>query len=324
MKRINKNLVTFVVLISVLGISFVMVLMKLLPLAQHTSYYCQSLINSFSMSISHYILAIPFILLFMLLTITITKLLIILAKAQFLKIKLMKKSHVNTSFSTLLEKLQLTDKTYFIESNKQFAFCLGIRSPKIYISTSLVNLLSTQEVEAVLRHERYHLNNRDTLTMLVALIGESLFPFLPLISDVLHNYRIEREIKADQEAIRGLGDEKPLIAVFKKMLGVPSVAMASVVAIADRDTLEPRILKLVKKNTHFKKFKLKNLIISVFSIFVMGIVILFPVQAFEMHYQGQDIMMICSNKSSCINACKQEYATEKVNHSQDSLYSPIK
>ncbi|OGE17966.1 hypothetical protein A2769_02015 [Candidatus Daviesbacteria bacterium RIFCSPHIGHO2_01_FULL_37_27] len=324
MIRINKNLIAFAGLISLLGVSTLIVLQKLIPFAKHTSYYCQSLVNSFSMPISHYVGAIPFVLLFIFSAVAAIKLFIILIKAQFLKRNLIKKSRTDPSFSALLEKLQLTNKTYLVESNKQFAFCLGIRTPKIYISTALTSLLSIQEVEVVLRHERYHLENRDSLTMIIASIGESLLPFFPLLSDFLHNYRIEREIKADQEAILGLGDEKPLIAVLKKMLRTPSVAMVSVAAIADQDTLEPRILKLIKKETHFKKFKVKHVVVSVFSAFVMGAIVLSPVQAFEVHHQGQDVMMICPHGSLCMNACKQEYPTENPNHSEDILYSPMK
>lgn len=227
-----------------------------------------------------------------------------------------------TSFRILLEKLQLTSKTYLIESEKQFAFCLGVRSPKIYISTSLVDILTSQELEAVLRHEYYHLVNRDTLTMLIASIGESLLPFFPLFSDFLHNYRIEREIKADAEAIRGLGDEKPLIAVLKKLLAKPSVAMVGVSAIADQDTLEPRIRALVKKGFHFKKFKVLHIFISLCSVFVMGVIALSPVQAIEFRHKGEDAMMVCPNNNECVNACRQNYSTNKKNYTEDRMYTP--
>lgn len=324
MIKINKNLITFIGLISLLGFSSLVVLQKLLPFAKHTSYYCQSLISSFSMPISHYIGAIPFVLLFMFLVVATVKLLVILIKAQFLKRRLIKKSRTNSSFSVLLEKLQLTDRTYFIESNKQFAFCLGVRSPKIYISTSLVSLLNSQELEAVLRHERYHLDNRDTLTMLIASISESLLPFFPLFSDFLYNYRIEREIRADAEAIQGLGDKKPLIAVLKKLLRTPAYAAVTASSIADHDTLEPRIRALIKQDFHFRKFKAKHIVISIFSIFVMSLIALAPVQAVEIHHMGEDVTMICPNDIECINACKRQHATPRENHSEDLLYSPMK
>ena len=324
MIRINKNLVIFSGLISLLGTSVLVFLQKLSPLISHTTYYCQSFINSLSFSIPYYLGFIPFLLFFAFLFVAIIKLLTIYIKVRLLRKKLLRNCKYNTSFTMLLKKLQLTKKAYLIKNKKQFAFCLGVRKPKIYISTALLSILDEREIEAVLRHERYHLENRDTLTMIVVSIGESLLPFFPLLSDLLHSYRVEREIKADQEAILGLGDEKPLIAVLKKLLGTPSVAMVSVAAIADHDTLEPRILRLVQKEFHFKRFKVKHILISIFSAFVMGVIVFSPVQAFEVHHQGQDVMMICPRGSSCINACKQEYPTEKANHSENLLYSPMK
>lgn len=324
MIRVNKNLLTFLGLIFLLGISSAMVLQKLSPFAVHTSYYCQSVVNAFTTPISHYIGAIPFILLFILLAVAMTKLLFVLVRVQFLKKNLIKNSFKKSSFTTLLDKLQLTDKTYLIKDKKQFAFCLGIQNPKIYISTGMLKLLTLQEVEAVLRHERYHLNNRDTLTMLVASIGESLLPFFPLISDILHNYRIEREIKADQEAVQGLGNDRPLLSVLRKLLTATSLPMVSAAAIADQGTLEPRILMLVKKDTQFKRFKPAHILISLCSVFIMSAITLSPVQAFEVHYEGKDVVMICPAGESCINACKQEYSTHTEDHSEEILYSPMK
>lgn len=217
----------------------------------------------------------------------------------------------------------MINKTYLIESEKQFAFCLGIRSPRIYISTSLVNGLTIQEVEAVLRHERYHLNNRDTLTMLIASIGGSLLPFFPITSDFLYNYRVEREIRADADAVQGLGDEEPLISVLKKLLRTPAYAAVTASSIADHDTLEPRIQALIKKDVDFKKFKIKHVFISLVSVFIMSIITLAPVQAMEIHHEGVDTMMLCPNNEICINACRKIYSPTKKNYSEDTMYTPM-
>lgn len=318
MISINKNLVTFLILITLLGTFAILSLQKLLPFAKHTSYYCQSLVNSFSFSISHYIGYIPFLLIFALLFVATIKLLIILSKAHYLKKKLLRKTRTNAQFTKVLKKLHLRETTHLIESNKKFAFCLGLRNPKIYISTSLVTVLSREELEAVLRHEKYHMDNRDSLTMLVASIGESLLPFFPLLSDFLRNYRIEREIKADQVAIQGLGDEKPLIGVLKKLLDTPSVATVSVTAIADHDTLEPRILMLLKNNFQYKHFRLKHIVISSISVCIMSLIMLSPVHAVAVPHQGQDVIMICPSGEACLNSCKKEYSPEK-NYSEDII-----
>ncbi|MBI4096855.1 MAG: M56 family metallopeptidase [Candidatus Levybacteria bacterium] len=251
------------------------------------------------------------------------KLLMVYVKVSLFRKKLIENVRSNIAFNTLLKKLDLTAKTYLVESEKQFAFCLGIRKPKIYVSNGLLAMLTTQEMEAVLRHEQYHLNNRDTFIMLIASISESLLPFFPLISDLLHNYRIEREIKADAEAIGGLGSEKPLISVLKKLLNTPSLALATTAAIADQDTLEPRIRALVKKDFHFKKFKAKHIFISILSVFVMSIITFAPVQAVEVNHMGENVMMICPNDNECLNACRQEYSANKKNYSEDRMYTPV-
>lgn len=321
MIRINKNLIIFTSLIFLLGGSVLVFLQKLSPLLSHTIYYCQSIINSLSMPIPYYLGAILFILLSVFLLIAVVKLFVLYIKIQLFRKKLIKNLKSNEGFILLLEKLTLTNKTHLIESEKQFAFCLGIRRPKIYISTNLVNTLTIQELEVVLRHERYHLKNRDILIMLVTSIGQSLLPFLPLISDFLHNYKIEREIQADKEAVRGIGDSYPLISVLKKLLRTPSLTAIAVSAIADEDTLESRIKALVKKDYRFKKFKVKNVIISLVSVFIMGIIMLAPVQAVGIHHEGEDAMMICPHDDTC-NVCKQKYSINKKNYTEDVRYSP--
>lgn len=323
MIRINKNLIIFTSLIFFLGWSVLVSLQKLSPLVFRAIYYCQSFISSLSLPIPYYLAALPFLSVFVVLIIALLRLSVIYIKVQHLRKKLIANVQSHASLNKLLRKLALVDKTYFIESKKQFAFCLGIRRPKIYISTNLVNALTIQELEAVLRHERYHLNNRDTLTMLIASIGESLLPFFPLLSDLLYNFRIEREIQADKAAVQGQGSQEPLISVLKKLLRAPSLARVAVSAIADEDTLELRIKALVKNDYRFKKIKVKHVIISLVSVFIMSIIMLAPAQAVEVRHMGEDAAMICPNKSECLNSCKQKYSIQRKNYSEDRIYTPI-
>lgn len=323
MIRINKNLFIFAGLIFLLGIFPLLSLQKLSPLISHTVYYCQSFINSLSLPIPYYLGAIPFMFVSIVLFIAVLRLSTIYIKVHFLRKSLIGNVKSNTSFNMLLEKLQLADKTYFIENEKRFAFCLGVRSAKIYVSTGLLTCLTIEELEVVLRHERYHLNNRDTLTMLIASIGESLLPFFPIFSDILANFRIEREIKADAEAIQGLGNKEPVISVLKKLLSVSSMTFATASAIADRDTLEPRILALVKKDFHFRRFKMRRILVSVASVLLMSVIMLTPVQAVEVHHKGEDVVMICPSNNECLNSCKQIYSANKKNYSENRIYTPV-
>lgn len=322
MIKVNKNLLIFVSLIVGLGASSILFLEKLIPFAKHTSYYCQSIINSFSIPKSHFLGMLPFILLSLFALIACIKLLFLLIRVRILKRNVVHKRL--KKLSLLLHKHKLIDTTYLINSKKHFAFCLGIKNPKIYISTGMVTLLSVKELEIVLLHEKYHMDNNDTLTTLVASIGESLLPFFPILSDLLYNYRIEREIRADAKAIETLGIKKPLLSALKKLLSSDPVSVIPSAAIADQDTLELRILKLTKRKVYLRKYKIQRVMLSIVSAALISAVAFSPVYAVEVHHDGQDVMMICSGKDSCFNSCREEYPYEREVHRGKLLYSPAK
>ncbi|MGI8419527.1 MAG: M56 family metallopeptidase [Candidatus Levyibacteriota bacterium] len=324
MIRVNKKLCIFLGLFIVLGTSTLLALQRLLPLINHTVYYCQSIMNSLSLPLPNYLGLIPFFIFFAFIMIAFIKLIILYTKVQLSKKQLLKNSQQNTELLTLLKKTYLQNKTFLIHSEKYFAFCLGFRNPKIYISTSLVNSLSHKEIEAVLYHERYHLKNKDTVTMLIASVGESLLPFFPLFSDFLRNFRIEKEINADNEAIKELGSPEPLISALRKFLSIPSVTIATASAIADYDTLEPRINSLLEKKETIKIYKLRHILISIFSLLAMSIITITPVQAMEFHNKGEDAMMICPQNNACLAMCKQLYRSDKKTYNKSINYTPTK
>ena len=325
MIRINKSIPLLIVAPFLLGGLSFLVLQKLLPFVSHTVYYCKSIINALSLSIPQHITIIPLILILLFIIGVVVKLCITYVRVQLMKSTLIKKRISLTTFSILLEKLDLVNKTHFIKSEKRFAFCLGIRSPKIYISTGLISQLSKKEIEAVLRHEQYHLENHDTLTMIIASVSHSLFPFFPLLGDLINKYRVEREIQADKFAVRKIGDSYPLISALKKLLSFPTFEAAAVASIADKDTLEPRIYALIKKEISFKKeFQLKHIAVSILSLFVIGFIIIAPVRAFEIHNEGENVMMLCPHGEECVIVCQQGYMKGQKNYSGNKLFSPSK
>lgn len=333
MIRINKNLAIFSGLFLFLGAILFFTLQKFTPLVGHITYYCQSLLIDANMvPIPYYLSMIPFALLFIILAISVIKFLVLNIKVQFLKFKLKGSVAIDTSTYKLISRLGLQDKAILVKSDKQFAFCLGVRMPKIYFSTGLLTQLSQKELEAVLLHEQYHLENYDTFTMIVASVAQSLFPFFPLINDLINKYRIEREIAADKFAVDKLADKYILISALKKLLAFPTVQAAPVAAIADQDTLEPRIYSLVNKPYVKRHFKLKHAFITLFSCLVLAAVIVMPVHAKELHHEEHDVMMLCTD-GECMNSCTSEKNLNKlyseipgteVNQSISSQpYSPI-
>lgn len=186
---------------------------------------------------------------------------------------------------------------YVINSSKPFAFCFGIIRPKVYISNKLKSLLTKKELEVVIAHENYHLKSHDTITLTLANFFESLFPYFPIISDVIKHYRIERELMADQFAILESGGNKDLVNVLKKLLKFrPSFSYAGIPTIAEIDTLEPRINKLINNQHFVKKFKLRNLIISFMSVLILVTLAIIPIKTAEVHTRGGDTVVLCVDK----------------------------
>lgn len=316
MIRINKNLAIFSGLFLLLGTSLLFTLQKLSPLIGHVTYYCQSILVEANMiPIPYYLSVIPFILLFIVLAISFIKFLVLSIKVQFLKLRLKGNITVKHETNKLIKHLGLKDQAILVKSDKQFAFCLGVRNPKIYFSTGLASHLTIKELEAVLRHEQYHLENHDTFTMIIASVAHSLFPFFPLVSDLIKKYRIEREIAADKFAVSRIGDQYPLISALKKLLAFPTVESVALAAIADQDTLEPRIYSLVNKPYIRRQFRIRHLLITLFSSAVLAIVLVMPVHAKELHHEDHDVMMLCTD-GQCMNSCTSEENLNK-------LYSEI-
>lgn len=237
---------------------------------------------------------------------TAIKLVVSYIKVGSFRGKLLAQTEPNEVFDQLVTRLGLQGRAFLIENSKPFAFCHGIRHPKIYLSTALFTMMSASELEAILRHEQYHLEHKDPFIMLLAEIAKSLFPFFPLLSDLIHNYQIEREIKADYQATHDLGTSKPLVSVLKKLLRSEQIEQyAFAPAIADHETLEMRIKALINKDYYFMKFSIVNIFISIVSVGAFMIVAMAPIQAVEMDNQGSDVMMVCLQNDSCVAWCKE-------------------
>lgn len=304
--RLNHNLLRFTGLFLLLSLMVLATSGKYLPLLlTHTLYYCQSLISSFSFRLPGYSGVILLTLLLCLLTVSAGKLVVTFIRVQILRKKLTSQITSSGTFRQLLKKTGLGGNAFLVKDNEPFAYCFGIKHPQIYISTTLASRLTQRELTTVLLHEKYHLENRDTLTMFVASMVESLFPFFPLISDLINRFRLDREIRADQVAVAGIGQTRPLVSVLKKfILFEPPHLPAFASTLAESDTLEIRINALLKRNVSYKKFSRVKLAVSVLSSLVLTGLFIAPVRAVELHHHEGKVMMVCLQDSECTAWCK--------------------
>lgn len=315
MKRINKGLILIsgIALFSV--IFLVVSIQKFSPLVNHVAYYCKSFVDTNMVQIPYFLTIIPIALICMILAISCLKFLILSFKVQLLKRTLKGKITGIKTANRLIQQLGLSDTTLIVKSSDKFAFCLGIRNPKIYISTGLISQLTMKELEATLRHEEYHVKNKDSVTSIIASVVYSLSPLFPLLRDFMKWHRIEREIQADKYAVEKVGDPSPLISVIRKFIAFPTMEMGARVSIADQDTLEPRICSLINKEYKKKQIKLAHVFFTLVASVVIGIVVVFPVHATEIHHEDHDVIMVCTS-GECMNSCMTEQNLQK-------LYSEI-
>ncbi len=296
MKQSHSLLFFVLIAVALLG-AVLAVLRKLAPtsltsLASH----CQIITQSLGFHLPHLLWPLTIALSAFIIITTAAKAISGMAKGWRLTRDLSKNLILQNRFIKVTTKLDLPTRAFLVESERLFAFCLGIFNPKIYVSTKLVNTLSYSELEVVLRHEKYHLDHHDGLVLLLARLTQSLFPILPILADFGRNYCIEREIRADWEATADASSRRELISVLRKLLILEPTDLAFSPAIADHDSLEPRIKALVARNYGFKKYQLANVIISLLSVSILAGIIFAPVQAVELHNRDQDVMLVCVSK----------------------------
>lgn len=302
--KISKYPIIFTSLLTVLVGLFSFVFVKYSPfLFKSLIYHCEHLDCSrlVRFSTEAGVTVFQFMLLFI--ALTIIKLIINYIQVYSLRRKILESIAKRNKVGFLIKKLKLSGKVLVVNSKKPFAFCLGFTNPKIVLSTTLIKVMDSQELEAILNHEKYHLEHKDALVSLLAKIVQSLFPFFPFISDCVKNYSIEKETKADELAIRIGGGRSSLVSSLKKLLmfGNPP-AFSIIPGFTGVETLEARIRSLTQNNNHIRSFTLRSIFLSIFSFVILLSLTFIPLHTFT---QGKNAIVTCVGINSCSDTCLQ-------------------
>ncbi|MDQ3700312.1 MAG: M56 family metallopeptidase [Chloroflexota bacterium] len=81
-------------------------------------------------------------------------------------------------------------------------YCMPGRRPQVVVTTGAVTALDRAQMEAVLAHERAHLQGRHDMVLLVAAALQSAFPFVPLFRIAREQLAVLVEMHADDQALR--------------------------------------------------------------------------------------------------------------------------
>jgi Zn-dependent protease with chaperone function len=105
-----------------------------------------------------------------------------------------------------------------VEADEPMALTVGYWSPRIILSSGLLDALDEKELEAVLHHETAHVARRDPLRTLIADCCRTALPFIPAVSFLVDRFRTRKELEADAAAIESMGSALPLASALAKIL----------------------------------------------------------------------------------------------------------
>ncbi len=97
------------------------------------------------------------------------------------------------------------------------AFCAGVLRPRAWISTGAARRLGRRGLEAVLWHESYHIRRRDPLRLAVARVLRAGLFAVPLVGALAERFEVERELDADEAALRAQGGPRPLAGALLEL-----------------------------------------------------------------------------------------------------------
>lgn len=104
-----------------------------------------------------------------------------------------------------------------INTTQPLIFCHGLKSEKIYISSTVVKALSFAQLQTALLHETHHLLTKEPARLLILkLIG--VFGFIPGINSLIKKYLSFSEIAADELATDNFKEKNHLAAAMAKIL----------------------------------------------------------------------------------------------------------
>lgn len=158
-----------------------------------------------------------------------------------------------------------------IRHPEPLAFTMGFFRTRIVLSTGLLELLDDDEQQAVIYHELYHLKHGDPLKTLLLYLFSSVMWYLPILKWFHQNYRIIRELLADNYSIKQMETPTHLGSALIKMIkrGSRTPLPFSHVSFAET-SINYRIKQLVEPESKLPfQFPLKSMMISLKILFIL-------------------------------------------------------
>src|SRR5207245_9204297 len=103
------------------------------------------------------------------------------------------------SVVTAASGLDLDGRIDVVVDERPFSFCYWFLRPRICLSTALVERLESDELRAVLYHERYHLRQPDPPRQNLSRYFAAGLYVVPVVDELLSFHTLQKEIEARSE-----------------------------------------------------------------------------------------------------------------------------
>jgi hypothetical protein len=138
---------------------------------------------------------------------------------------------------------------YRVHAGFPVAAVSGALRPKLILSSSVLDGCPADELRAILRHERAHVQRRDNLVRLVMLGLPDPLGLMRAGDDILRAWQDAAEEAADEDAGMGSEEARSSLAAalvrVAKMAGGPPPGWMPALALFDGDRLERRVRRLL-------------------------------------------------------------------------------
>lgn len=121
--------------------------------------------------------------------------------------------------AAIIERFEPVNQNLIVIDHAQaVAFTVGLRNPLIVLSSALIDMLSDDELDAVIQHETFHQSHYDAAKIFMLQLAAQSLWFVPLTRWSMQNYKIMSELMADEYAITKTGSELGLGSALVKLI----------------------------------------------------------------------------------------------------------
>lgn len=139
-----------------------------------------------------------------------------------------------------------TPRTRLLDAAAPIAYCLpGTARSLTVLSAGLLDLLSPQEVQGVVEHERAHLQQHHALVLVAFRAWRIALPWFPVASRAQHAVGLLTEMLADDQARRRVPDPVLAQAITAVASGTGGGEPLDDAPAADPESVERRVRRLV-------------------------------------------------------------------------------